>query len=64
MISFPAIAAGTVTNTSTANYWAITSTASSKVIASGPLTTGQAVTSGNTFSLDQVNLFIRDATTA
>ena len=65
MISFPAIAAGTVTNTSTANFWAITNQ-TSKVIASGPITTGsaQVVTSGNTFSLDKVNLFIRDATTA
>lgn len=59
-ISFPAIAAGTVTNTATAGFWAITNQ-TSKVIATGPLTATQAVTSGNTFSLDEVNLFIRDA---
>jgi hypothetical protein len=60
-IYFPAIGAGTVTNTATAGFWAITNGAS-KVIASGALTTAQAVTSGNTFSLDEVAVSILDAT--
>lgn len=63
---FPAITAGTVTNDGTAGYWAITNGgsggSSDAVLASGALTTTQAVTSGNTFSLDRVSLFIRDAT--
>jgi len=59
-ISFPQIAAGTVTDTATAGFWAITNQ-SNKVIATGPLSATQAVTSQNTFSLDEVNLFIRDA---
>ena len=60
-ILFPAIAAGTVTNDGDATHWAITN-GSSAVIASGALTASQTVTSGNTFSLDQVSVAILDAT--
>lgn len=53
-----AIADGTITATSTgaaddAQYWAITDTTNSKLLAAGPLSATQMVTSGNTFSLAQ-----------
>lgn len=51
---------GSVTGTGTATHWAITN-GSSIVIASGALTSSQAVTSGNTFSLDAISITIRDA---
>ena len=57
----PAITAGTVTGTGTASHWALTDGAS-VLIATGTLTASQAVTSGNTFSLDAISITIRDAT--
>lgn len=47
---------GTVTATSTgtsddAEYWAITDTVNSRLLATGSLSAGQMVTSGNTFTL-------------
>jgi hypothetical protein len=60
-ILFPAITAGTVTDTNTAGFWAITNQIN-KVIATGALSATQAITSGNTFSLDQVSVAILDAT--
>ena len=58
-IRVPAINDGTVTDTSTATYWALTN-ASNTVIASGTLSASQAVTSGNTFTLDLIEVAIRD----
>ena len=55
----PAIAAGTVTGTGTATHWALTS--GTVLIATGALTGSQAVTSGNTFTLDAISIGIRDA---
>ena len=64
-IIFPTIAAGTVTDTAVAGYWAITNGGSGgdsdAVLASGALTATQAITSGNTFSLDAVAVSILDA---
>lgn len=60
-ILFPQISAGTVTNDGDATHWAITN-GSSQIIASGALSASQTVTSGNTFSLDQVSVAILDAT--
>jgi hypothetical protein len=57
-----AITDGTVSGTGTAAYWAITKTSTSTLIATGSLTSSQAVTSGNTFTLDAINIAIRDAT--
>ena len=57
----PAITAGNVTATGTATHWALTN-ATDTVVASGPLTASQAVTNGNTFTLDAINITIRDAT--
>ena len=57
----PAITDGSVTGTATATHWALTD-ATSVLIATGPLTSSQAVTSGNTFTLDAIDITVRDAT--
>lgn len=57
----PAITAGSVTGTGTVTHWCL-SNGSSTVYAAGPLTASQAVTTGNTFTLDAINITIRDAT--
>lgn len=57
----PAITDGTVTGTGTVTHWAL-SDASAVLIACGPLSASQAVTSGNTFTLDAISITIRDAT--
>lgn len=57
----PAITAGSVTSTGTAAFWALTD-GISILVATGPLTASQGVTSGNTFSLDAINITLRDAT--
>ena len=57
----PAITDGSVTGTDTATHWAL-SDGSSELLATGPLTSSQAVTSGNTFTLDSIEVINRDAT--
>ena len=57
----PAITDGSVTGTGTATHWALTN-GTSLVVASGSLTASQAVTNGNTFTLDAINITLRDAT--
>lgn len=57
----PAITDGTVTATGTATHWAL-SDGSAVLIATGALSSSQGVTSGNTFTLDAINITIRDAT--
>lgn len=57
----PAITAGSVTGTGTAAFWALTDGASI-LVAAGPLTATQGVTSGNTFTLDAIDITLRDAT--
>lgn len=56
----PAITSGTVTGTGTAAFWALTN-GSNTLYATGSLSASQAVTTGNTFSLDAVSITIRDA---
>lgn len=56
----PAITAGSVTGTGTATHWALTN-GTDTVVASGALSASQAVTSGNTFTLDAINITLRDA---
>lgn len=56
----PAITDGSVTNSGTATHWALTDGASI-LIATGALSSSQAVTSGNTFTLDAISITIRDA---
>jgi hypothetical protein len=63
-VIIPAItsgAAGNVTATGTATHWAATN-GSSTLYATGALTASQAVTSGNTWTLDAISLTIADAT--
>lgn len=57
----PAITDGSVTETATAGFWALTDGAS-LLIATGPLSATQAMTDLNTFSLDAIELRILDAT--
>jgi hypothetical protein len=59
-VTIPAITDGSVTGTAEATHWALTN-ASNTVIASGVLSSSQAVTSGNTFTLDSIDITIRDA---
>ena len=56
----PAITDGSVTGSDTATHWALTD-GSGVLIATGALTSPQAVTSGNTFTLDAISITIRDA---
>lgn len=56
-----AITAGSVSGDGTANSWALTDGAS-VLIATGTVTTPQVVTNGNTFTLDAIDIAIRDAT--
>ena len=56
----PAITDGSVSGTGTASHWALTD-GTSILVATGALTSSQAVTSGNTFTLDAISLTIRDA---
>lgn len=56
-VTCPAITDGTVTATGTASHWAITN-ASNELLAAGPLSASQAVTSGNTFTLAQFTIRI------
>lgn len=58
-VQVPAISAGSVTGTGTAAFWALTNGAS-VLIATGALSASQAVTSGNTFTLDAISITIRD----
>ncbi len=59
-VTVPAITDGTVTETATAGFWALTD-GTSLLLATGPLTATQAMTDLNTFSLDAIILAIRDA---
>jgi hypothetical protein len=49
-VTVAAVSGGSVTNTGTAAYWALTDN-SAILVATGALSSSQAVTSGNTFSL-------------
>jgi len=56
----PAITDGSVTGTATATHWALTDN-SAILVATGALSSSQAVTSGNTFTLDAISITIADA---
>lgn len=56
----PAITDGSVTGNGTASHWALTDGAAI-LVATGSLSSSQAVTSGNTFTLDAISITIRDA---
>jgi hypothetical protein len=55
-----AITDGSVTSTDTASHWAITDDSATKILASGALSSSQAVTSGNTFTLTAFDIEIPD----
>lgn len=57
-----AITDGTVDSSGTASHWSLTDNSASLLLAAGPLSASQAVTSGNTFSLDAINITFRDPT--
>lgn len=60
-VTISAITNGTVTGTGTAGYWALVDTSNSRLLAAGPLSATQAVTSGNTFTLTAFDIRIPDA---
>ena len=62
-VTVAAITDGSVTGTSTsgttdAQYWAITDTVNSRILAAGPLASAQYVTSGNVFTLGAFDIGI------
>lgn len=59
-VVIPAITSGAVTATQTAGWWALTDGASI-FVAANALSATQALTDGNTFSLDAIDLTLRDA---
>lgn len=59
-VTVSAISDGSVTNSGTANYWAITDTGNSRLLATGSITSPQSVTAGNTFSLASFTIGIPD----
>jgi hypothetical protein len=59
-VTIPAITAGSVTDTQTAGWWALTN-GTDTLYATGPLSATQAVTNGNTFTLDAITITIIDA---
>lgn len=56
----PAITDGSVTATQTAGWWSLTN-GIAIFVAAGALSATQGVTSGNTFTLDAINITLRDA---
>jgi len=56
-----AITDGSVTGTATATHWAIVDTVNTRLLATGPLSASQSVTSGNTFTLDAITIRFPDA---
>ena len=62
-IIIPAISDGAVDGDGTVTHWAIAKiTATSRLLAAGLLSSGQAVTNGNTFTLTQFTIGVPDAT--
>ena len=60
-VQVPAITSGSVTATGTAAFYALTD-GTGELLATGPLASSQAVTNGNPFTLDAINITLRDAT--
>lgn len=59
-VTVSAVTNGTVTATGTAAFFAITDTVNSRLLATGPLTASQSVTSGNLFTLTSLDIGIPD----
>lgn len=60
-VTVAAITDGTVTTTGTVTHWALVDVANSRLLAAGALADSQAVTSGNTFTLEAFDIGIPDA---
>lgn len=59
-VTVSAISDGSVTATGTATHYAILDTVNSRLLATGSLTSSQAVTSGNSFTLSSFDIGIPD----
>jgi hypothetical protein len=59
-VTYAAITDGSVTGTGTAAYWATVDTVNSRLLAVQSLSSSQAVTSGNTFTLTSFTVGIPD----
>lgn len=59
-VTVSAITDGNVTSTGTATHYALTDDSGTEILASGSLSSSQAVTSGNTFTLTEFNIGIPD----
>jgi len=59
-VTMAASSGGTVTGTGTATHYAIVDTGNSRLLVTGSLTASQSVTSGNTFSLEALDVGIPD----
>lgn len=58
-----AITDGVVNSNGTATHWALTDDSASTLLAAGPLSSSQALTTGNPFSTSAFDVGIRDAVT-
>jgi len=61
-IAVPAITDGDVTATGTATHWGYSHVSATELKAAGSLSSSQGVTSGNTFSLDAIDIRFPDPT--
>ena len=59
-VTVSAITDGSVTGTGTAGFYALVDSSNSRLLAAGPLSATQAVTSGNTFTLTSFKIGIPD----
>ena len=60
-VSSTSVTDGSVTNTGTASHYAVTDTTAARLLAANTLSSSQAVTSGNTFTLASFDIRIPDA---
>lgn len=61
-VTIPSISGGSVTGNGTASHWALVDTSGSRLLAANTLSSSQAVTSGNTFSLASIDIILPTAT--
>lgn len=59
-VTLSAVTGASVTGTGTATHYAITDVSNTRLLVTGSLTASQSVTSGNTFSLDALDIGIPD----
>lgn len=59
-VTLAAVTGASVTGTGTATHYAITDVSNTRLLVTGTLTASQSVTSGNTFSLDALDVGIPD----